>query len=186
MSLLDLYLYTGLDGLLKIIETGKLKLSLPWGVNDITEAIPAGSTTRQHQAEAYGYICLSTVNNSPAMWGYYADRGKGACLKLRFYTVHMAHQNGTYTLQNPAKWDTRLPGHLAQVIYQQQRPEYTTPQQLLRYKSPDWEHEQEYRYITPLNTTELAEIVTTPYGPQALYLTQHLTPHIIGIILGPH
>ena len=77
---LTLYLYASLDSLLKILETGKLKVSLPWGTNDITEGVPRNEQVRNHQTEAYGYICLSDNCTSPAMWGYYADRGRGACL----------------------------------------------------------------------------------------------------------
>lgn len=189
---LTLYLYASLDSLLKILETGKLKVSLPWGTNDITEGVPRNERMRNYQTEAYGYICLSDNCTSPAMWGYYADRGRGACLVFRFKWVQPCGkaQNGeinAWKIARPVPQNgSWLPGKLYQVEYGEKRSEFKSAEDMLRYKSNDWKHESEYRYITPLADTELDNITETSYGKLGLYFVTDITRYITGIILGPH
>lgn len=187
---LTLYLYASLDSLLKIIETGKLKVSLPWGTNDITEGVPRNEQVRNYQTEAYGYICLSDNCTSPAMWGYYADRGRGACLVFRFKWIKPCIENSeikTWKIAhpNPSK-ESWLPGKLYRVEYGETRSEFKSAEDMLRYKSNDWKHEREYRFITPLADTELDNIIETNHGKLGLYFVTELTRYITGIILGPH
>lgn len=183
---LTLYLYASLDGLLKILEEGKLKVSLPWGTNDITEGVPRNEQMRNYQTEAYGYICLSDNCASPAMWGYYADRGRGACLVFRLPWTNPCTRTDTWRIANPGVKDKYLPGLLAKVVYGKNRCDFTSAEKLLCYKSEDWKHEGEYRYIIKLTDTELGEIVDTPYGKQGQYFIIDFVRYLTGIILGPH
>jgi len=188
---LTLYLYASLDSLLKIIETGKLKVSLPWGTNDITEGVPRNEQVRNYQTEAYGYICLSDNCTSPAMWGYYADRGRGACLVFRFKWLQPCKQNQNkeiiaWKIAHPSSEKVSLlSGKLYQVEYGEERSVFKSAEDILRYKSSDWKHEREYRYITPLADTKLENIIDTSYGKTGLYFVTDFTKYIAGIILGP-
>ena len=181
-----LYLYTSLEGLLKIIETGKLKVSLPWGTNDITEGIPKNEQQRHYQTESYGYICMSDICSSPAMWGYYAERGRGACLVMDIFWIEHQSQADTWVTQNPEKWTEQLPGKIVKVKYEATRPDFKTPEDILRYKSPDWKHESEYRYIIKLADCEFSKIIDTNHGKQGQYYVRDLTQYMKGIILGPN
>lgn len=57
---------------------------------------------------------------------------------------------------------------------------------MLRYKSEDWKHESEYRYIIQLADTELGSIIDTAYGKQGQYFICDFIRYLTGIILGPH
>lgn len=183
---LTLYLYASLDGLLKILEKGKLKVSLPWGTNDITEGVPRNEQMRNYQTEAYGYICLSDNCTSPAMWGYYADRGRGACLVFRLPWINHYGGTGKWKIANPVVRGKFLPGLLAKVIYGKNRCDFTSAEKLLCCKSEDWKHESEYRYIIKLTDTELGGIIDTMYGKQGQYFISDFVRYLTGIILGPH
>lgn len=183
---LTLYLYASLDSLLKILETGKLKVSLPWGTNDITEGVPRNEQVRNYQTEAYGYICLSDNCTSPAMWGYYADRGRGACLIFKLPWITLSNETATWKIANPVARNTFLPGILTKVIYEKTRSSFIAAENLLRYKSEDWKHESEYRYILQLADTELGGIIDTAYGKQGQYFIYDFIRYLTGIILGPH
>lgn len=81
---LRLYLYVTEDALINILREGKLNISKPWGTNDITEGVKQGEEKQKENIKEFGYICLSETCTSPAMWGYYADRSRGACLAFTF------------------------------------------------------------------------------------------------------
>ena len=79
-----LFMYVSEDSLFKILKSGLLRLSLPWNTNDVTECVAQQATTQSEGVKEFGYLCFSANPHSPAMWGLYADRSKGACLAFDF------------------------------------------------------------------------------------------------------
>lgn len=183
-----LYLYCSEKALLSIIEEGKLKVSQPWGTNDITEGVSQGVTRRNPSVEQHGYVCFSETCTSPAMWGYYAQRSQGAVIVFDIAYTLSEHCKNLWTLINPKKWHNQqhdLPGKLVKVEYGTVRP----PQEadiytLLSQKSKTWEAEREYRYILPLADCEFQDIEEKNGVTLGIYKTSAILQFATGILLG--
>ena len=93
-SCLRLFMYVDEVALENIIRQERLRVSCPWRTNDVTEGVYAGEYSQNEDTKKYGYLCFSAVCNSPAMWGYYANRGRGACLVFDFDVRPL--KNGEY------------------------------------------------------------------------------------------
>lgn len=190
-SIRRLYLYCTEEALLSIINEGKLKVSQPWGTNDITEGVPQGSSCRPPFVEQHGYICFSKTCTSPAMWGYYAQRSQGAVIAFDIAGVLSTSGEGHIELFNPNKWGREnvngyLPGRLVEVRYSAQRDaEGKDYFSMLSLKSPTWQAEQEYRYIIPLHECEFQGIETKNGVALGIYKTASILQFASGIILGP-
>ena len=128
-----LYLYVRYDQLIDIWRSQSLRLSVPWKTNDVTEGIPVGATEQSREVSNYGYLCLSSNPHSAAMWGYYADRSKGACLMF---------QTTDYSGEGVRDY--------VRIDYSEKRSSATTAREILSRKSKNWEHESEYRLFVPL------------------------------------
>ncbi|MBQ3143560.1 MAG: DUF2971 domain-containing protein [Akkermansia sp.] len=183
-----LYLYCTENGLLSIIDEGKLKVSQPWGTNDITEGVSQGATRRNPSVEQHGYVCFSETCTSPAMWGYYAQRSQGAVFVFDIAYTLTESCNNQWKILNPQKWQNQthdLPGKLVKVEYGTIRPPkeadiYT----LLSQKSKTWEAEREYRYILPLANCEFEDIEEKNGVTLGIYKTSSILQFATGIILG--
>lgn len=183
-----LYLYCTEEALLSIIKEGKLKVSQPWGTNDITEGVSQGLMRRNPSIEQYGYVCFSKTCTSPAMWGYYAQRSQGAVIAFDIASILSESKETHWTIINPQKWhmpQPDLPGKLVKVEYGTTRP----PQEAdiytqLSQKSATWEAEQEYRYILPLADCEFQDIEEKNGVTLGVYKTTPILQFATGIILG--
>jgi len=186
-----LYLYCTEEALLSIINEGKLKVSQPWGTNDITEGVPQCVSCRPSFVEQYGYVCFSQTCTSPAMWGYYAQRSQGAVIVFDIAGVLSSSGEGHVELFNPNKWGREnvngyLPGRLVEVRYSAQRDaEGKDYFSMLSLKSPTWQAEQEYRYIIPLQECEFQGIENKNGVALGIYKTASILQFVSGIILGP-
>ncbi len=86
------YLYASWAAVENILFSGQLKATLPEKCNDLCDMLPRWEDEYQRtrcmkEAWEYGFnvmFCFSLTPNSPAMWGHYADRGKGAVLRFDF------------------------------------------------------------------------------------------------------
>lgn len=160
----NLYHYTNLTALSKIIEAGKLLFgSLP-KMNDITEASkdvflegPIDEINwdkieqLQNRLLKIGQISLSkdgiyvgfAINS---MWGNYADKGEGCCIMLdeeRLVNECLSHS---------FKFDKiYYDGGISEIIIPSQTDieTYLIEQyhKLFFHKSQDWNHEQEFRIL---------------------------------------
>ncbi len=181
---LRLYMYVTADALFAIIRSGRLRLSHPWKTNDITECLAQHEMKLRRAVKEYGYLCFTSDPTSPAMWGYYADRGKGACLAFEFDTVEV--QEGVYELICNGGLDVEHPIYLRRVRYEAER--YTGPDTAETFfvKSCEWAHEQEYRILFPLQHPAVeAEEACSGTGWKIHHYFRGLMNYLCGIVLGP-
>lgn len=160
-----LYHYTSFESAVKIIASGMIMFSKMDSINDINEQNGPdviGPKDYSHKIckilSNYKQISLTTDKKGkcgydiPAMWGHYAQKGKGVCLafkkkglikavKRRNATLYSKEVDYFYTL-NPQDF-----------LYEQR---YGTLESFINdkkdilffHKSKDWEYEQEYRVIS--------------------------------------
>ena len=170
MSQIKLYLYASEASLRSILKSGKIRLSKPWNTNDITECVAKGEKDQSELIKTYGYICLSSTKSSPAMWGYYADRSRGACIEFTFsYTYH------TVDLFPCGG------GYAHKVKYSDERVDPNETVELLITKSKSWEYEKEYRILYKLNKRPVIDVIE---GDTIQYYTNDIKENVTGIILG--
>ena len=186
-----MFLYVTEDGLKSIIKEKKIRISCPWRTNDITEGVARGELMQDERIRAFGYVCFSAVCDSPSMWGYYAGRGEGACLVFDFPVCQGNEED------NEGKADFFILRHgmlspsakmLHRIRYQKNRfpssPHYVN-HNLLLTKSPDWQHEHEYRILYRLDEVEDALSYTESPTQRTEYYDAELLEYVSGIILGP-
>lgn len=96
-----------------------------------------------------GVICFTTHNANLLMWSHYADEHKGICIE--FDTENSFFQ-GKYSCdyyQNV--------GIVRKVDYRVERPLIIDPRELVKstefwfVKSPEWQYEDEYRLLLPID-----------------------------------
>ncbi len=79
---LILYKYLSYIALKDLLQHGDLKISFRHDVNDPLEMLPAGRLPYEHRDWESGFMSFTQNANDPAMWGSYADKYKGARLRL--------------------------------------------------------------------------------------------------------
>ena len=177
MPLISLYQYTTETGLVSILESKRIKISQPWSTNDITEGVADGETTQREELKKYGYICLSATCTSPAMWGYYAARSRGACLRFDFPCINPQAETLTY-----ADHYMKCTRFLRKVKYSETKATGNDLHELLATKSTDWQHEKEYRALYELSKLSPNDI---EYGSTTCtYYARDIMKYLTGIILG--
>lgn len=190
---LRLFLYVDEKGLEDIFERQRIKISCPMRTNDATEAVGQNESAQSEEVRDYGYICLSSVHDSPAMWGYYANRSRGACVVFDFPIYeHNNHQyrilkNGIDRLEPWVTWIEKIQYKLeranAKIEYLgKDEPNF----ELLTTKSKDWEHEQEYRifyYLRNIAPSNI-EISEGKDGKSVVYYDSSILENITGVVLG--
>lgn len=170
-----LYLYTSEKGLLSILDKKAIIVSHPWATNDITEGVAQDQNKQTHDVKKYGYICMSAKGLSPAMWGYYADRGKGACLVFDLPDEWV----GSY---EPFTLDGKET-YLVEVKYGEERSQSQNPIELLSLKSKDWQMEREYRFI--IKEPQKSAKIKSESGEDTRIVSEDLYRRLAGVILGP-
>lgn len=181
---LRLYMYVTADALFAIIRTGRLKLSHPWKTNDITECLAQNEVNQRYEIKNSGYLCFSADCTSPAMWGYYADRGKGACLAFDFDVIEV--QQDVYELLVDGMVNVDQPIYIRKVEYGETRSLSNENGNEFFSKSKEWEHEQEYRIVISLdNETVVAEEMHTGSSTLLGHYIAGLMNYLRCIIMGP-
>lgn len=193
IHLMRLFLYVNEDALTDILTEQRVRISCPWKTNDATEAVAAHETVRSTKVNEVGYICLSAVCDSPAMWGHYANRAKGACLVFDF-NVFPAQERQFEILKNGMSrsiptWiqeikyeDNRAVSHVINQWNNEKEPNFD----LLTTKSKDWEREREYRifyYLEHINPDNI-EIPKEKNLSDVNYYDREILTNLSGIILG--
>lgn len=191
-DVMRLFMYVSEAALTDILSEQRILISCPWRTNDATEAVARHMESRPKIVNEYGYICLSAICDSPAMWGYYANRSKGACLVFDF----IIRSRGKWQheiLRNGMTND--LPLWIEEVRYKESRATAKTTDQimgeipnfeLLATKSKDWEREREYRIFYYLSRVHATNIVVPPDKSlsEARYYDRDILRNLSGIILG--
>lgn len=176
-----LYLYVKPEALIPLLSSKRILLSKPWNTNDITECVLQNKERQSEQIKKYGYICLSCRCNSAAMWGYYADSSRGACLAFDI-PVEKRKQgqyillDKNYTIQSDSKC-------IRAVEYKENRVRKNNPLTLLHRKASEWSHEEEYRIVIPL---EQAKNETSVDYAKVCYYDDVLFTYLSHVILGVH
>lgn len=193
---LVLYMYVSQKALFGILQTGLLKLSKAWLTNDITEGVLQHEYTLRTLAKDFGYLCFTDKMDSVAMWGYYADRGKGACIVFHFDVVEI--QKGLFEVLFDGMMDISHPIYIRKVVYSNVRAKNCTVYDSFFIKSEDWKHESEYRIlfnllddrvITKENTGVienyvsgfLSNIAAVVVGPRSKYEVSEMDSYIQGL-----
>lgn len=157
------YHYTSFEAAVKIVTSRELLFSEIKKVNDINESSgpltiadnPNDFKDLQEYLDSFTQISLTMDVGKhkgfdiPAMWGHYAQRGRGACLVLdRQKLIEEISSRDLYSKE--VVYDVASP---YDIYYDKNR--YGSPgvfittqrDELFFRKSPDWEYEQEYRII---------------------------------------
>lgn len=173
-----LYHYTSFEAAIKIVASKELLFSKMDALNDINEQsgpeiIGGKSESGLIKKVLKGYTQISLTMDYlhgrdgydiPAMWGHYAQKGKGFCLVFQKEELLKAvkRRNTTLYSKEVDYFDTLNPQDF---LYEQR---YGTLESFINgkkdtlffHKSKDWEYEQEYRVIStkknpkPLNVRE--------------------------------
>lgn len=180
-----LYMYVKHEALLPILTSSKLRLSKPWLTNDITECILKNEICMREETKMMGYLCFSSRCDSPAMWGYYASRGRGACLEFQFDVIEV--QPDVYEILFCSMMSIREPLYLHPVRYSESRIDNSSAYSSFFVKSSEWKHEQEYRVVVPLSDRRVSVEQAFENGSYCLnhYISGFLDC-LVRVILGPY
>ena len=145
------------------LRTGLLKVTQLWHSNDSFEFRPAFTSygvenewKKIIQGGEPCVICLSSRMSSPAMWGHYGDKGKGACLVFDIPVEKWRNPKFSYLFQI---YGIQLPLGKVQYSNEQYTIDKVPPMtsvamndlvtNLACIKAIDWKYEQEYRVFIP-------------------------------------
>lgn len=182
---LSLYMYIKSEALLPILETSRLRLSKPWQTNDITECVMQNENALREYTKRFGYLCFSERSDSPAMWGYYADRGHGACLEYEFDVIEI--EEGVYEILFDSMISFCKPLYLKKVTYANERAPQGEVYSAFFAKSREWKHEKEYRIIVPLSDSRVSVESTDNNGILKLnHYVSGFGNNLSRVILGPY
>ena len=185
-----LFMYVSEDSLFKILKSGLLRLSLPWNTNDVTECVARQATTQSEGVKEFGYLCFSANPHSPAMWGLYADRSKGACLAFDFEVQSDEDDSsGRYDiLDKGAFFYSR--DVIRRIEYSEDRLPSVSKQDerfdtsFFFRKSREWEHEKEYRILYRLGLNDTVTIDREEGSPVPRFYVRGMISHLSAIMLG--
>lgn len=161
-----LYHYTSFESAIKILASQKLLFSAVGTLNDINESSGVDYLSKDitvKEQERFDYLLnsysqlsftMDTKNRRgfdiPAMWGHYAERGRGVCFAFdKRMMIKEARKRSLYSKE--VNYSPIL--DLDSLDYDDLR--YKDPDSFIRlqkdelffHKSKDWEYEQEYRFI---------------------------------------
>jgi len=173
---MNLFLYTSDDGMKSILKNDIMIVSTPWSTNDITEGVAQNSEKQSEKIRLYGYICMSETATSPAMWGYYADRSRGACLAFEFPDSPCLNGKFSETINN-------VEIKFSPIQYKEERSTATDVLELLSVKSDDWKHEKEYRLFFRLSDLTMKPITKDGITKEH-FVFEGLNKYLSTIILG--
>ena len=156
-----LYQYTKFDSAIRIILSEQLKFGRLGDMNDVNEAYKHISFDHrgniktedvQKELKLYRQISLTMDSSTyqgfdiSAMWGHYAEKGKGVCLVfdkrklLKYISPEMYSRKVNY--KRKFKGNVRIDSENIAKSLERRRKEFFFT------KSSDWKYEQEFRVIT--------------------------------------
>lgn len=81
---ITLYKYISHEALKGLLKDGSIKLTYQDDANDPFECKPRPSVFKDERLKNIGIVSFTTTPNNHPMWGNYADKFRGACLKFVF------------------------------------------------------------------------------------------------------
>lgn len=181
-----IYHFTSIGSLKKILDSNTFRLSNVEKMNDMNESIPVYERYKffeedyeklklvsQKEKEMRSRTFLGCFNileddenirNKLSMWGYYAEGGRGVCLKINKRKLDEILFNEIYDIDREAVESTlfitklKMKYKKSTEIEEMQRTYidrqgdvisvfYATFEWLFGSKSDDWKHENEFRYL---------------------------------------
>lgn len=182
-EVLRLFLYVdSYEALKDILVNRRLRVSFPWRTNDISEGVLKGNSTLTEETKEKGYICFSATCESPAMWGYYANRGKGFCLVFDF--EYIKTDDGCYEVIYKGFSSNLNKTIIHPVKYSLERANIGEDTAALFVKGKEWEHEREYRVL--FTSQEIMAHVEERQNEKGSYnyYVKKLIDNLSGIIIG--
>ena len=122
-----------------------------------------------------GVICFTIHDASLLMWSHYANNHKGICIE--FDTENSFFQGKFSCDYNPNI------GIIRKVDYRAERPLFIDPQELVNstefwfIKSLEWQYEDEYRLLLPIDNAIQKPIETAPQNNDLLFY--EISPKLI-------
>jgi len=184
ISRLMLYMYVGERALKSILSKGRIKLSRPLRTNDFAEGVAPDNDT-QEKINEFGYICLSSVGDSPAMWGHYADSGRGACLAFNFEVFEV--EKDTYEILESGCFPVSRRKFIRKVQYVEgsKKAPSEHSHKILFQKDVTWENEEEYRILVRLHGLRTVDIeCSTDDSALVEYYDTDIMENLETVILG--
>ena len=166
----------------------KLFPASPISVDDVEkrrQMSPSGygaELTSDQLSQRYGVTSFSTRNNDVQMWSHYADQCRGVVIGYNV-DLWVMHLTGTSIIRQ-VTYASKLP-HIRGPGVVNQENAYA----FMSTKGPSWEHEQEWRLITELSTTQKSRegiaVITVPQDSVTSILVTDRTPQkIVDVIVG--
>lgn len=160
-----LYHYTKLDSAIRIILSHQLKFGRLGDMNDVNEAYKRISYAHrsnvrtedvQNELKRYRQISLTMDDSSyqgfdiSAMWGHYAEKGKGVCLVFDKRKLLKCLSSDMHSCK--VNYKRKFKGYIhinseniGKSLERKRKGFFFT-------KSSDWKYEQEYRIITKVDS----------------------------------
>ncbi len=201
-TILSVYLYAPWPIIERILLSGELKATLPEKCNDLYDTCPCFETSEEQarfvrtwRGNNMAMFCFSLTPNSCAMWGHYADHGKGGVLKFDLPVFKLDDTNNS---ERDIIWigDKIAPKKHGDVIsltnlsaqkvyYCDKRPmrdsyshTFEGYMNFLSTKGKEWEHEKEMRVI-------VARKDPFSHIYNGDYFSDKLMQYLAGISIGP-
>lgn len=160
-----LYHYTKFENAIRIIESNKLRFGRVGDMNDINEAYKRISYAHRsnvrtedvhNELKRYRQISLTMDDSSyqgfdiSAMWGHYAEKGKGVCLVFDKRKLLKCLSSDMHSCK--VNYKRKFKGYIhinseniGKSLERKRKGFFFT-------KSSDWKYEQEYRIITKVDS----------------------------------
>ena len=139
-----MYVYFSFDSFCKAMDSWSLKASQSHEVNDPMENMPAKGIEVSDDPQPF--FSMTPIISNDAMWGSYADRGRGICLAFCFPTDSEKAPN--FVLRDIKDSNPAAKAKFRKINYTEKRPETDDIVEILSHKGLFWSYEKEVRCFT--------------------------------------
>lgn len=202
-----LHKYMSVEGLKALLTYHSIKLSFGYEANDCFEmlqgdAVPS-SNKRTAAVEKHGFISLSARNDSPYMWGNYADHYKGARIDFVFEVeTDKKIENRYFRIDKDKPRNYRLidvdkidfdGAYIDKCEYEINRIDKVDKRlekctrNIISNKERSWAQEEEYRIIYSISVAGKPSpwVASAASSNGIIYTTRDINHCIYKIALGP-
>lgn len=202
-----LHKYMSVEGLKALLTYHSIKLSFGYEANDCFEmlqgdAVPS-SNKRTAAVEKHGFISLSARNDSPYMWGNYADHYKGARIDFVFEVeTDKKNENRYFRIDKDKPRNYKLidvdkidfdGAYIDKCEYEINRIDKVDKRlekctrNIISNKERSWAQEEEYRIIYSISVAGKPSpwVASAASSNGIIYTTRDINHCIYKIALGP-
>lgn len=205
-----LYKYMGISAFESTLDSWSLKACIPYEANDIMELTPQAISPNTRYMAMFNspqcspppFLCFSRNITTPAMWGHYADSGKGVCLVFCFpvqdkewkhdivATESLHFSNVDCTEQGKESLSRMQKAMLSPILYSDERVNPPVSLEnapacaiekwfhsLITTKGKSWEYEEEIRLIADYEDSDGVAKGLVSFSWPMNYL--------VGVVTGP-